>query len=297
MYETASEFLQTAGPWLEQEESVNSLILRIASSAAAGQRADAAPPVMLTVVERREIKVAALMTTPPNLVLLYAPDRNSGSHLATVAEALIAAGVVVRGCMAPSETARSFAEFWAARTGRPATLKTAQRIYELHQVQSPTAVSGRLRVATADDLDLAADWRHQFYLEALGEDDAAGARSASERQIAADQLYFWEDAGRAVCQAVVSRQMRRGSSIGAVYTPPEFRRRGYAGACVAALSQKQLDAGRQFCCLYTDLANPTSNSIYQKIGYVPVIDCDQYRFAEAAQAGDRLGGVRQGVEP
>ena len=61
-----------------------------------------------------------------------------------------------------------------------------------------------------------------------------------------------------------------GIAIGGVYTPPESRGHGYASACVAALSQRQLDAGRAFCALYTDLANPTSNSIYQKIGYRPV---------------------------
>ena len=69
-----------------------------------------------------------------------------------------------------------------------------------------------------------------------------------------------------------------------MYTPPEFRRRGYATACVAALNQQQLDAGRQFCALYTDLANPTSNSIYQKIGYVPVTDSSHYSFGEASNA-------------
>ena len=63
-----------------------------------------------------------------------------------------------------------------------------------------------------------------------------------------------------------------------MYTPPERRRRGYASALVAALSQEQLDAGKEFCFLYTDLANPTSNKIYQDIGYEPVADVDEYRF-------------------
>ena len=63
-----------------------------------------------------------------------------------------------------------------------------------------------------------------------------------------------------------------------VYTPPELRGHGYASAVVAALSQRLLDAGHQYCALYTDLANPTSNSIYQKIGYTPVSDAVEYAF-------------------
>ena len=69
-----------------------------------------------------------------------------------------------------------------------------------------------------------------------------------------------------------------GIRIGPVYTPPEFRGRGYASACVAAASQLQLDAGRRFCFLFADLSNPTSNHIYQEIGYEPVGDVDRYVF-------------------
>jgi predicted GNAT family acetyltransferase len=41
-----------------------------------------------------------------------------------------------------------------------------------------------------------------------------------------------------------------------------------------------LDQGKQFTSLFTDLSNPTSNSIYQKIGYQPVCDFDLYRFSQ-----------------
>ena len=63
-----------------------------------------------------------------------------------------------------------------------------------------------------------------------------------------------------------------------VYTPPAYRRRGYATANVAAVSQRALEAGHAYCCLFTDLANPISNSIYQKIGYRPICDFAEYRF-------------------
>ena len=67
--------------------------------------------------------------------------------------------------------------------------------------------------------------------------------------------------------------------VNAVYTPPGLRGRGYASACVAALSQKLLDEGRRYCFLFTDLANPTSNRIYQAVGYEAVVDVDEYKFS------------------
>jgi predicted GNAT family acetyltransferase len=73
-----------------------------------------------------------------------------------------------------------------------------------------------------------------------------------------------------------------GIRIGPVYTPPGQRGRGYASACVARLSQDMLDAGRTYCFLYTDLTNPTSNHIYQQIGYEPVCDVAEYRFTRTA---------------
>ena len=47
---------------------------------------------------------------------------------------------------------------------------------------------------------------------------------------------------------------------------------------MAEASKAQLGAGRRFVFLFTDLSNPTSNRIYQAIGYEPVADVDQYHF-------------------
>jgi uncharacterized protein len=278
---TAEDFLRVAGPFLETEEAVNSLILGLAASAAAGTSPYASPPVMLTVTKGPSVLAAMLMTIPPRYALLYAPGHSPGRALGLLADALWASGEEVCGCMAPVETAWPFAELWAARSGRAAVLQKSLRIYDLHRVRPPAPVPGRLRPATMDELDLAADWRHRFQLETLGNSDAAEARSTAERNLRAGHLFFWEDAGRPACQAGVLYPTRRGICIGAVFTPPDRRRRGYASACVAATSQEQLDAGRRFCCLYTDLANPTTNRIYQEIGYVPVAGVSRYRFGAA----------------
>ena len=130
-----------------------------------------------------------------------------------------------------------------------------------------------------DDLVLLAEWWHGFGVEAMQEDSRAAARASAEQIIASGQTLIWEDDGVPVSMATATRPTRHGVAVGGVFTPPAHRRRGFATACVATLSQRQLDAGREFCCLYTDLANATSNSIYQKIGYVPVADSSHYQFA------------------
>src|SRR5438093_1092376 len=109
---------------------------------------------------------------------------------------------------------------------------------------------------------------------------AAEARANAERWIAGGRLRLWED-GVVVSMAGASGPTPNGIRVGAVYTPPDKRRRGYASALVAALSQEQLDTGKKFCFLYTDLANPTSNKIYQDVGYEPVCDIDEYIFESA----------------
>jgi predicted GNAT family acetyltransferase len=154
----------------------------------------------------------------------------------------------------------------------------AQRAFMLTKVRHPLYASGSLRVATESDIDLIARWLFDFDQEALGGGgDRAGAGEAASKRVQERSLYLWED-GQPTCLAGKARPTMNGITINAVYTPPELRGRGYATSCVAALSQLLLDSGRKFCTLFTDLANPTSNSIYQKIGYAPVGDYAVYLF-------------------
>ncbi|MBO0788662.1 MAG: GNAT family N-acetyltransferase, partial [Actinobacteria bacterium] len=85
-------------------------------------------------------------------------------------------------------------------------------------------------------------------------------------------LTLWEEEGRPVSLAGLTRQVAGQVRVGPVYTPPEFRRRGFAAAVTAAVSRAALAAGAQEVLLFTDLANPTSNSLYRRLGYRPVSD-------------------------
>jgi predicted GNAT family acetyltransferase len=90
---------------------------------------------------------------------------------------------------------------------------------------------------------------------------------------------LWEDGGL-VSMACKNRPTRKGISVGMVYTPPEARRRGHATACVGELSRQLLQTGREFCVLFADILNPTSNSIYQIIGYRSLGNFAEYEFLE-----------------
>lgn len=150
------------------------------------------------------------------------------------------------------------------------------RIFQLDRVVPPTnSAPGRMRPATLADLELATAWTRGFTADVeqmVGEPDPLARRLIDE-----GRLFFWEDQ-EPVSMAAGMSETPNGIRVGLVYTPPEARRHGHASACVSALSQHYLDHGRQFCFLYTDLANPTSNAIYQRMGYQPVCDVEDYNF-------------------
>jgi len=164
------------------------------------------------------------------------------------------------------------------------------RLFELGELVPPVGVPGRLRTATVDDLDLAVDWVGRFMHDAdvqAGRDPAAHGREAIEpddlaRRIEGGTYWFWlDEAGERVHLTGANAPAFGVARVGPVYTPPEQRRKGYAGAAVAEVSQHFVDAGVRVC-LYTDQANPTSNGIYQALGYVSVVDQVNMRIVDGS---------------
>jgi len=148
-------------------------------------------------------------------------------------------------------------------------------------------VPGSARVATADDRELALRWWIAFGDEMLHEGgpgrDRAHATLDHRLSSPSAGILLWEDAGEPVSIAGWGGPTPNGIRMGPVYTPPELRGHGYATALTAELSQRLLDGrlfsgGRRFCFLYTDLANPTSNAIYERIGYRRVAESAEIVF-------------------
>jgi predicted GNAT family acetyltransferase len=136
---------------------------------------------------------------------------------------------------------------------------------------------GKLIQAEERHTELVEEWIFRFAIE-IGEPiTREDASLKAKANIATTSMYLWQD-NKAVSMAKKSRPTKHGIVVTLVYTPPSFRNKGYATACVASLSQLLLNDGYSYCSLYTDLANPTSNDIYTTIGYYPVQDSVMYRF-------------------
>ena len=268
------EFLAAAGDFLGAREAEHNLIFGICSSVRETPEAYTAPPYFAVVTDGDRIVAAAIQTPPFRLVLSEVDD--------PAAIAILVVDVADRdlpGVLGPVEAAQAFVVEQAARGGPIARIAESERIFRLVSVIPPRPVAGHYRRANAGDRTLVLAWIAAFMLEAFGEVDLADVSASTDRWLAGRgrALYLWDN-GDVVSLCGVSGETPNGIRIAPVYTPPEARGRGYASALVAAVSQAELDAGHRFCFLLTDLANPTSNHIYQTIGYEPVRDVDVYRF-------------------
>ncbi|MCL2407335.1 MAG: GNAT family N-acetyltransferase, partial [Defluviitaleaceae bacterium] len=158
---------------------------------------------------------------------------------------------------------------------------TNMRAYELTEVNPDINANAALRSATEQDLSFYPYWVEGAKSEFDGTDDPKFNVSAdieAYRHRICGNLFFLEINGAPVSTAVISRELGSVCNIGMVYTPPYLRGRGYATDCVAAVTRVGLARGYKKCTLYTDLSNPTSNSIYMKIGYKPVFDASEIDF-------------------
>ncbi|MCB8981813.1 MAG: GNAT family N-acetyltransferase, partial [Ardenticatenaceae bacterium] len=181
----------------------------------------------------------------------------------------------------PANVADAWARMWQQANDRPPKPGMMQRVFELRQVQPLTLPPGKLRPAAADDFERVVAWIRGFHVDANIQDDSESAEMLARGKMQNGDLFLWEnEAGEPVTMASKARPTRHGITVSLVYTPAELRGRGYATACVATLSQRLLDDGYQFCTLFTDLSNPVSNHIYEKIGYTAVADFHEYYFVE-----------------
>ena len=274
--EDPGAFLETASSLLLADEARNNLILGIAGTLR--HHPAAYDEYRLWLVEDGSQVVGAALQTPPyNLVLSRPRD---DEVLVALAAALSTQGLELPGVTGAVPEVDAFSEVWSARAGVRRRRRMAQRIYRITELRSTQDVPGRARAATEADRELLVAWVGAFAAEAMpeGAPDRGAERTVDTRLRAGSGSFtIWDDEGP-VSLAGWGGKTPNGARIGPVYTPPEHRRRGYGSAVTAAVTAEQLAAGRTFCFLYTDLANPTSNKIYTDMGYEPVCDAADYAF-------------------
>lgn len=283
-YTDIDEFAARVEPYLLAHEATHCLMLGLLSTLPRGPMPADEIPYMALVEDEGAVVLVAMRTPPFNLILsLLAPEYADDP---SVALRLVAGDLWSRyhkslsGVLAPVPVSRLFAERWQQQADVTARLAVQERIYELETVIPVSGVPGSWRRPTEADRELLVRWLDAFAAEALGPQGRLDGVEWVDRYFMSSTRggYLWEDGGAPVSFVSYGSPTARGIRIGPVYTPPEHRGRGYASACVAIVSQHLLESGRTFCYLFTDLANPTSNHIYQMVGYNPVNDVDVYEF-------------------
>ncbi|HKN96780.1 MAG TPA: GNAT family N-acetyltransferase [Pseudonocardiaceae bacterium] len=277
-----AEFWQAAGELFTADPVRNTVAITVLSRLLRGGRFSDQPPILLTVHDTDETGelAGAALCTPPFPITVTALPPNAA---AAVAVYLAEQGVHLSAVSGTRTESAAFAEAWRRRTGVGEAHRMNQRLYRLDTLVPPADVPGQPAVGGVADIELLTDWRIAFIADA----DVPGGRWAREAVVtqvedslaAGNGQLLWRVDGRPVSHAAVGVPRSGVSRIGPVYTPPEHRGHGYGSAVTAAAARWAMEQGAEHVVLFTDLANPTSNSIYQRIGFVPVADALDITFA------------------
>ena len=268
-FEDAAEFRRRAAPLLDADPAGHSIMLGVLRGIERGRYDEHG----LWLASLDGEPQAAVTRTPPFNLLLARPRTPAAlAPLAARVRADDPGAAGVNGAMPEAEA-------FAGAFGGPWKVRMRMRLHSLRAAEPVPAVAGGMRAGTAADLPLLLAWMEAFAAEAgiqgSVEQHAAGIRA---RLGEPEGIVLWEDAGRPVAFAGSAETSSGVARIGPVYTPPERRRNGYATALVHDLTEALLRRGVGLCLLYTDLANPTSNGIYARIGYRPVLDAVEIEF-------------------
>lgn len=267
--EDLEAFAGTAGPFLRRDPALHTVQLTVIERLRADPRAAAEEPRPLFGCWRSADGVAAtfmhtaryplgLTTVPAEAVdLLARLLAERGRHLPAVD--------------ADPTTAWRFAAAWEAETGATSRIQREQRLHRLVELAWPSPMPpGRSRVARAPDRELLIAWNEAFARDIGGQ--SHGVATSVDDRLGYGGYTLWEIDGVPVSLAGSNRRVAGMVRIAPVYTPPDLRGRGYGGAATAAASEAALRDGATEVVLYTDLANPTSNALYRRLGYRPIFD-------------------------
>ncbi len=271
-FDSIDKFWDKTQDYLLQNDVENNVLLGVVQTLRSNADRYPEPPYLAMVEIDGEIVATAIRTPPHKLLLSKASNLEA---LTAIAQDLDREQLP--GVMGLDPDVKTFLQAWQKLTGQSHQLSFVNKIHQLREVQAVASIPGYLRLATERDRTLLMEWIPAFIRE-IGETMGQDLDRIVDHRLKTQSTYIWED-DLPVSLAAGRQRSPTVGLIGSVYTPPAYRRKGYATACVAALSQKLIDEGCDRCFLLTDLANPTSNHIYQEIGYVPVCDWHEYSFS------------------
>jgi RimJ/RimL family protein N-acetyltransferase len=274
-FDEAGEALTAARGFLLREPVLNNVVLTLLE-----QRIRRPEPGRYWTVEDGAEVVGFAMQSPVTFKATVASG--SAEAIDALVDVMFETAADLPGVIAEAATAARLAGRWTELSKVGAAPVEAQRIYVLGALRPPASVAGTLRRATTDDVDRLVEWKLAFVTD-TGMTADSDAVAWTLQRIQDPALWLWER-GEAVSMAMVTAPIAGVSRVGYVYTPPEQRGNGYAAAVVSAVSAMALEDGATTCMLYTELANPTSNAIYRRIGYEPRAEVESYSFGLPGRA-------------
>lgn len=279
LFEDLDAFLEAAGTFLHSRPVLHTVPLTVTETLRArGPRAYGTEAPVFGALEAAGTVRAAWFRTPPHRLTLtpLAP-----AEAEALAEHLAGLGHTLPGVSGERATARAFAEAWQRHTGAKTDLRQRQRLYRLGELTQPApAPEGRSRIAGPPDRGLLMRWYAAFVAD-VGNEAPRDAGDWADIRIERGGTVLWESPdGKPLAMAGTLPMVAGQTRVAPVYTPAELRGRGYAGAATVAASRAAREAGAEEVLLFTDLANPTSNGLYQRVGYRGVADFEVYDFLE-----------------
>ena len=276
LHETVDDFCGVALDIYRRDPIAATAELRQLAVLRAGLADSDPAPLLVTVWDGQKPIGAALQKPGSPLLCGGLPP----AVLDQVVAEFLNVGIPLTGIQGPSATTAALAVAWCSATGMVATVGMNQRLYRLQTLRPPAHVAGHARSAGSGDIDMVAEWVLLFSQEAFGDtlDRAATTRSLQAGKARGDEFVLWTLPSGPVSLAAVRPPVVGVSRIGPVYTPVTERGHGYGSAVTAAAALWAREQGADDVVLFTDLANPTSNGIYQGIGFQPVSDYDRIDF-------------------
>jgi RimJ/RimL family protein N-acetyltransferase len=268
-------FLAQAEPLLKSDPFSTNVITTVTARIASGAVPNDAENRWHTIEGEHGQVIGVAMHTPPYHMFL---SRMSRDAVIVLAQEIAARGRELPGINGASESTAAFAEAWEAITGRSSRVDRSTRMYRLVDLVWPEAVVGGASPAESPESDMVAQWFAEFHDEAQPDAPVDDWTAMAQRRIESGDVHLWRTGGVPVALAAVSGAPVGVARVGPVYTPPSHRRNGYGSGVTAAATAAALMLGAQHVVLYTDLANPTSNSIYQAIGYRFDHDAEERSF-------------------